>query len=292
MTTDDTFSTMTIRLIALSLAVVFHVAPSGFAKDQADTVAPTELHAKGGGRVWVYLPPNATAESKVACVLVPPAGSRLFHGMSLGEGDRAEHLPYVAAGFAVVSFDVSGPWPDAGGAAAQQNAIRAFMNSKLGINDAVEALQLALGKYPQIDPHRIYAAGHSSAGTLVLQIAASSPEIRGCAAFAPVPDLEAHLGAKTIKAIDSLVPGMAKLMHDESPINQIAALRCPLFLFHAEDDATVPTASIAAYREGVSAHHKQFDYIQVTSGGHYDSMIRQGIPKAIAWLTALDQKPK
>src|SRR5437899_1596668 len=50
-------------------------------------------------RVWYYQPEQASG--KLALVLVPPAGSTLFGGMALSEGDRREHYPYARAGFAV-----------------------------------------------------------------------------------------------------------------------------------------------------------------------------------------------
>jgi hypothetical protein len=31
------------------------------------------------------------------------AGALLYHGITLAEGDRPEHLPYVRAGFAIIA---------------------------------------------------------------------------------------------------------------------------------------------------------------------------------------------
>ena len=61
-------------------------------------------------RVWYYQPEKAA--EKLALVLVPPAGSTLFVGMDLGDGDRPEHYPYARAGFAVASFDIDGHVPN------------------------------------------------------------------------------------------------------------------------------------------------------------------------------------
>src|SRR5262245_43535413 len=61
----------------------------------------------GSSRIWIYLPEEPTGR-KLPCVLIAPAGSRLFHGMSLGQGSVAEHLPYVRAGFVVVAYDIDG----------------------------------------------------------------------------------------------------------------------------------------------------------------------------------------
>jgi dipeptidyl aminopeptidase/acylaminoacyl peptidase len=276
----------------LFLGLILLLPSTRAAQDSPSKVSSIELHSKSGGRVWVYLPQSTPPDTKLGCVLVPPAGSRLFHGMSLGDGDRVEHVPYVAAGFAVVSFDISGPWPDTGGDAALQKAIKEFANAKCGVTDALNALQSALDKYPQIDPNRIFVAGHSSAATLALQIAVASPRVKGCIAFAPITEVEKRIGASTIKTLDGVSPGIATLLHDLSPSNRVDALRCPVFLFHADDDSNVPTASIAAFRDALSAHNKATEFVSVASGGHYNSMIEQGIPKAITWLSAIDQKQK
>ena len=282
---------MKIRFFILSLVSILHFASAGLAKAASDNITPTELNAKNGGRVWVYLPPNTSSDAKLSCVLVPPAGSRLFHGMSLSNGDSVEHVPYVSAGFAVVSFDISGAWPDTGGGAAQQKAIKEFTNSRGGVDDALLALKIALEKFSQIDSKRVFVAGHSSAATLALQIAASSPQIQGCVAFAPITDIEARLGIGTLASLEGNSPGITKFLHDTSPSNQIDTLRCPVFLFHADDDTNVPTAAIETFRDALLTHHKQVKYVSVSSGGHYNSMIEIGIPKAIIWLKSQGQEP-
>ena len=271
-------------LVALCLGLLVQFAGKVTAKEPEGTVVPVELRSKSGGRVWVYLPTNTPPGAKAALVMVPPAGSRLFHGMSLSDGDRDEHIPYVDSGLAVVSFDISGPWPETNTPEAQRKALREFANAKGGLTDARAALLLALEKFPQLDGQRVYVAGHSSAGTLALQMAAALPNVRGCIAFAPITDIEARLGTRTLKALDSLSPGMAKFLHEASPANLAESIRCPVFLFHADDDSNVSAASIAAFQASLTAHHKPGVYVSTPSGGHYDAMIRSGIPKAISWI--------
>ena len=279
------------RFFAAALALLLPLA-TGRAKTPPSSVAPAELHAPGGGNVWVYLPLGAPASAKLPCVLIPPAGSRLFHGMTLGESDKPEQLPWVAAGFAVVSFDISGPFPEEqSGDEPVIQAITAFMNAKFGVSDGLAALDTALAKYPQIDTARLYVVGHSSAGTLALQLAEAAPDrFRACVAFAPIADVGEHL-AETLPTLDGAVPGFANAIRRASPSSQVDAFRCPVFLFHATDDDHVSTASAVAFRDALLAHHKAVEYVSVPSGGHYDSMLQQGVPKAIAWVKALDQKP-
>jgi dipeptidyl aminopeptidase/acylaminoacyl peptidase len=279
---------MIARFAAFLLVLIVGLPSTAMAR-----TGPVELRTPDGKRVWVYLPNTWDRGTKFPCVVVPPAGSRLFHGMSLGAGDRSEHLPYVVAGFAVVSFDISGPWSDEATPAAQAEAIRTFMKADLGVKDALEALQIATTKYPEIDRTRVYIAGHSSAATLALQVAAASDQFRGCIAYAPTTNLEEEFKPETLKTLEPFAPGISAALVKGSPSNQVAAYRCPIFLFHAEDDRSVPVASILAFKNALLRNGKSVEQVTVPSGGHYDSMIKQGIPKGLAWLKALDaQAPK
>ena len=281
---------VSIRRFAAAFALLLMFLATGRAKTPPGPVAPVELHTASGGRVWVYLPPGIPANAKLACVLIPPAGSRLFHGMTLGDGDKAEHLPWLGAGFAVVSFDISGPVPEQPDDAQFIQAATGFMKAKFGVSDGLAALDATLAKYPQIDPKRLYVAGHSSAATLAVQLAAASERFKGCVAFAPIADVGERL-KDVLPSLDRAIPGFADAIRSASPASRVDTIQCPVFLFHAEDDTNVPTASVAAFKDALTAHHKSVDYVSVASGEHYNSMIQQGIPKAIVWVKALDRKP-
>ena len=58
--------------------------------------------------VWAYLPDGAHDRRSLPCVIVAPAGSIIISGMELGDGDRAEHFPYEAAGYAVLAYSLDG----------------------------------------------------------------------------------------------------------------------------------------------------------------------------------------
>ena len=62
-------------------------------------------------KLWLYLPEGKHEDKSLSCVLIAPAGSTLLTGMKLENGDRAEHVPYVRAGFAVLSFELDGGVP-------------------------------------------------------------------------------------------------------------------------------------------------------------------------------------
>jgi dipeptidyl aminopeptidase/acylaminoacyl peptidase len=72
-----------------------------------------------------------------------------------------------------------------------------------------------------------------------------------------------------------------------SLLNHPEALKCPLFLFHADDDGNIPTEDVAAFAEAVKRTNANVTFARVPTGNHYDSMIEQGIPQAIRWLQSL-----
>src|SRR5262249_51971365 len=157
------------------------------------------------------------AADKLALVLVPPAGSTLFAGMAMGEGDRAEHYPYVRAGFAVASFDIDGQVANLEKAsdAAGLKGAQGVRHAQAGLVNAKAALDFVLAKVASVDPDRVYIAGHSSAATLALLVAEHEPRIKTCAAYAPVTDVEARL-AEVIPQLDRALPGYREFLRSSS----------------------------------------------------------------------------
>ena len=246
--------------------------------------------ARGGAssRLWVYLPEKA-AEGSLPCVFIGPAGSNLLTGMRLGDGDRPEHLPYVRAGFAVVAYELDG-------ALASDDptdeefvaAFEAFSGAEAGVANAREALDYALAKIPQVDRERLYVAGHSSAATLALLVAEREPRVKACVAYAPVADIEARLGPQFVKRLSG-VRGFVEFIRENSPLTHASQLSCPLFIFGADDDNVVQPSQPALFAAAVAKVNRAVTYVRVPTGGHYDSMIKEGVPRAIKWLQELKQ---
>jgi dipeptidyl aminopeptidase/acylaminoacyl peptidase len=234
-------------------------------------------------RVWYYQPEKAP--DKLPLVLVPPAGSTLFVGMEMGEGDRPEHYPYARAGFAVASFDIDGHVPDLKKApkSALLKGAREFRAAQAGLANAKATLDFILAKVPNIDPDRIYVAGHSSAATLALLLAEHEPRIKACAAYAPVTDVEAWL-APFIPELESALPGYRKFLSFSSPSTNADMLKCPVFLFHAEDDPKVPIRQCTDFAELLKKTNPHVTLVTTPTGNHHTSMIREGIPKGIKWF--------
>jgi dipeptidyl aminopeptidase/acylaminoacyl peptidase len=251
-----------------------------------EVVLPREQATR---RLWVYLPERAGA-GRLPCVFVAPAGSNLLTGNELGEGDRPEHLPYVRAGFAVVAYELDGPLRQGEQPTDREitEAYEAFRAAEAGVANARMAMDYALAKIPQVDPERFYVAGHSSAATLALLVAEREPRVKACAAYAPVTDVATHFGPRAVRQL-SVLPGFGDFVRDYSPINGAERLTVPLFLFSADDDSNVPPEQSARFAAAVGKVNRDVTYVRVPTGNHYDSMIVEGVPRAIEWLQGLGQ---
>jgi dipeptidyl aminopeptidase/acylaminoacyl peptidase len=236
--------------------------------------------------VGIYLP-ELPPEGKLPCVLIAPAGSRGVYGMNLSSGDQAEHVPYVRAGFAVVAYSLSGHVPDVRSDGQVTEGIRAFMQADGGLVNARTALDYALARVNKIDPERVYAAGHSSAGSLALLVAEHDPRIKACVAYAPVTDVPARLGPQTIDRVERQIAGFKEFAARISPRTHLDKLRCPVFLFHTRDDKNVPTSESVTFYNDLKKTNPKVKLVEPPAGGHYPAMLKQGIPQAIAWLKAL-----
>ena len=237
-------------------------------------------------KLWVYLP-ERPGQKKLPCILIGPAGSRLFHGKFLGNGDRPEHLPYVRAGFAVIAYEVDGSMSDKPDDNELTFAARAFKKADAGVANARAALDYAIAKFPAIDADHIYAAGHSSAATLSLLVSEYEPRIKACIAYAPVCNVVSHLGDQTIASLARMVPEFREFIGNSSPDKSPTKLTCPVFLFHANDDSVVSTTQVMTFAMTLKKTNPDVVVVQVAKGNHYDSMIREGIPKGIQWLKGL-----
>ncbi len=240
----------------------------------------------------VYLPATQSAPGSIPCVLLAPAGTNLLHGNPLDAGDyHDEALPYCEAGMAVVCYSLDGELtadPSAGDRAfglALATGYREFTAAKAGVVNGRNALEFALAKLPQVDPKRIYAAGHSSAATVSLLLAAHEERLAGAIAYAPATDLNIRIGEIAEEpSVRSILPGIRLYLRTGSPITYVDRYKCPLFVFHARDDSNEPFRNTQVFVDKLKASEAKVDFVAVDSGDHYDSMIEAGIPRAIHWI--------
>jgi acetyl esterase/lipase len=240
-------------------------------------------------RMWVYLPPGAHREKSLPCVLIAPAGSNLITGMKLGEGDAAEHLPYALAGFAVVAYELDGALPELPKPDHEAAAVKGYVATKGGVLNAQTAMDYVAERVPEVDPNRVYAAGHSSAGTVALVLAASDARVKGTVAYAPAVNLRNFLGLDMVRIVTKSIPKAEPFLDYGSPDRRIADFTSPVMLFAARDDETVAPQRVIDFANAMKEAGKTAELLVVEKGGHYDAMIREGIPAGIAWLKKIDK---
>lgn len=190
------------------------------------------------------------------------------------------------------AYDIDGALADSGDVTYEQVrvAATAFKNAGAGMLNARHAIDYVLKMVPAIDPKRLFSAGHSSAGRESLLLAESDPRIAACVAYAPVTDPERRaerIASGATRDLEANLPGFRDFLKSSSPLRQISRLRCPTFLFHSEDDARIPIAESEAFVAALKKTNSRVTYVRGTRGGHYDSMIREGVPQAIRWLRGL-----
>jgi len=244
------------------------------------------IHGATHTDLLVFLPPH-TSGGKLACLFIAPAGTRLFHGSVLDDGNPPEYMPYLRAGYAVVAYELAGDLPEHFTDRQLVAATTSFKNANGGLSDARVAMDYALAKVPVVDPDRLYAAGHSSAATVALYVAANDPRVKACIAYAPACHLSERLGSRAVSALNEVVPGFHEFIQRISPDANAPKLHCPVFLFHADDDSNVHADDIDRFAEQLKPTNAKLTYVTVPSGGHYQSMIDEGLPRAVQWLKRL-----
>ncbi len=237
-------------------------------------------------KVWLYSPTNPPKPG-LALVSIAPAGTNLITGMRLADGDRPEHLPYVRSGYAVISYELDGAMSAEPTAEEFTRALLDYQESRAGVDNASLALGWALGQLPSPNLKRVYAAGHSSAATHALVFASQEPRIRAVAAYAPVVGVREYLGPDFAQEMSDAVPGYKEFLDLTEPLTHAGKLQSkPVFLFAARDDAGSPEG-VKSLLAAMKPEHASSKSLIVKSGGHYDSMIEQGVPAAIKWFGSL-----
>lgn len=242
-------------------------------------------------QIRVYVPADLTQDKKVPCILVAAAGSNLLHGKQLDDLTYTDEvMPYVDAGMIAIQYSQDGNGIDQAEDERQElsmlpGCFKEFSKANGGVTNGQIALDFALEKFSQIDRERIYCAGHSSAGTISLQLASTDSRISRCIAYAPAPSLTKRF-AEILDdpSIHQLLPGLRTYIDTWSPDQRISRFHCPIFIFQARDDSNTPYRDTKQFCDAMKAAEQDVELFTTPRGGHYQSMIDEGIPAAIQWL--------
>ena len=186
-----------------------------------------------------------------------------------------------------MAYDLDGPL--AKGASNREGGWKrygSFRDAQYGVLNGRIAIDYVLSHVPAIDPGELFAAGHSSAGSVALNLAAADPRLRAVVAYAPGVDAATRFTSKAKAAFSGYV-AIDEILAAASPINHMAGIGCPVFLFHADDDDNVTKEEFEKLVSGLQSAGKQVTVATVPEGGHYESMINKGIDAGIKFLLPL-----
>jgi dienelactone hydrolase len=251
--------------------------------------------------LWILLPPRMPSEAGAVtpgsqgCVFFVPTNGMICGGMYLAEEDLVDCAPYAEAGFIVIAYEVDGFIYDADDPFEVQQEYAHYKASRAGLVNAEHAIQYVLARLPEVDPGRLYAAGHSMSGSLALRLAAHDDRITGCVAYAPEIDLSPYWNDGREQALnDQLGDDEAVAFLDHySPFIQEEQIQCDLFLFHARDDELVEFHVTQSYAERMAElPGRELEFHIANSGGHSDAMRDEGIPAGVQFLRKIDAKKR
>jgi len=148
--------------------------------------------------------------------------------------------------------------------------------------DDVLAAAAYLRGLSDVDPHRIFVAGHSVGGTMTMLAALSSRTFRAAAAFSGSPDQILYV---------KLAPGAKERApfnyNDErelvmrSPLAFAAYVKCPLRIYYGSDE---PQFEFTSARTAEIARAHGQDVRVVVEKGNHDTHLASSIPDSIKFF--------
>lgn len=195
----------------------------------------------------------------------PPRPAVVYvHGASAFRADHwAATRPLRDAGFIVMT-------PILRGENGSPGAYSLFYDE---VDDVIAAGE-ALAKLPGVDPRRIYLAGHSNGGTLVMLAALASTRFRAAAAFSGLVDASGLRGDPPDIPFDQT---NAEELRMRSAIEFPGSFKCPVRIYYGADEPYTQGFVELARR----AHALGRDVEAVRVPGDHDSMKSAAFPLAI-----------
>lgn len=220
----------------------------------------------------------------------PPAVFRLVHFDSAvgklaayltpdpGDGRKRPAIVWITGGDCNSVGDVWSPKPrehDQSAAAYRKAGIVMMFPSLRGgndnpgrheaflgeVDDVLAAVEF-LGRQDSVDPSRIYLGGHSTGGTLVMLVAASTDRLRAVFSFGPADDVGGYPSAYI--PFDTSNP---KEIEIRSPGRWLDSVRCPLFVL----EGTGSPGNIGSLRKMAAAStNARIRFLPVDGVNHFN----------------------
>ncbi len=200
-------------------------------------------------------------------------------------------LAPARAGFAVIAYELSGPIPEESGNEGMIEGTINFRQVEAGVRNLKEVIKFIEKKVVEVDKDQLYMAGHSSAATHALLASWKVDLIKGCMAYAPAVDVAKFMGKDLIDAFNSIggryFSGYRNFIKDISPLKNTSKIKCPLFVFHSEEDGVMALTETQQFVKSVQRGNDDVTFLIAEKGDHYNSMMDEGIPAGVEWLKNL-----
>lgn len=188
-------------------------------------------------------------------------------GFAYGAEDFEMARPYLRAGFAVIT-------PMLRGENGMPGEYSMFYNE---VDDVIAAGEYMRAQ-PNIDPHRLFLAGHSVGGTLAMLAAQASPIFRASAAFSGSPDQITFCEAwSEIVPFDRNDPAEYEM---RSPLSYAASFKSPARLYYAAREVYGADTDMTARIAREAGHDVQAEEVR---GDHFTA-VPEAVRRSIAFF--------
>jgi dipeptidyl aminopeptidase/acylaminoacyl peptidase len=218
-------------------------------------------------RAWVSRPAEPGGHKA-------PAVLFLHGGLAFGESDWHMTRPYRDAGFVVLA-------PMLRGENGQPGNFSLFYDE---VDDVLAAAEY-LSREPSVDPGRVYIAGHSVGGTLVLLAAMASNRFRAAASFSASPDQQLFVKHALRQVPFDQADHREFLMR--SPVAYARSLKCPARLYYGAKETHFQDSSERTAR---LAKERQLDVEAVRLDGDHQSYVSTAIAGSIEFFRRLERR--
>ena len=214
---------------------------------------------------------------------------------AVASGAKRPAVLFLHGGFAfsVEDWEMASPFRDAGfvvmmpmlrGENGQPGEYSLFYDEV----DDVLAAAAFLKRQPEIDPDRVFVAGHSAGGTLALLSSQASPTFRGAASFSGSPDQVTFVRGLR----KELVPFNATDKHElimRSPLAFASSFKSPARLYYGTEE---PYFHLSSLRTASIAKKRGLDVRAIQVKGDHYSSVNGAMLQSIAFFRSLMRQPQ
>jgi dipeptidyl aminopeptidase/acylaminoacyl peptidase len=205
-----------------------------------------------------------------------PAVLFLHGGFAFGEDDWEQAQPFRDAGFVVMI-------PTLRGENGLPGAYSMFYNE---VDDVLAAADV-LAERPDVDPDRIFVAGHSVGGTLTLLASMTRARFRAAASFSGSPDQV--VWARGQPQVVPFNPNDNREYQMRSPLAFPASFKCPVRIYYGSQEILFSRSS-QKLAEQAKKHNLDVEAVSVP--GDHMSSVDAAMQQAIAFFRSQDRRAK